>query len=404
MLVLNSANSVDLNYNNSTKLQTTNTGISVTGNVVPSGNVSGSSTSTGSFGRVDADKTMVIGSDSHGSNNWLSIYAKSGGVDSAGGITFYETDTYSAATPKYGAKIVYNAGGDVLCIGTMQDNVFKEQIKIPRAQDRIDTKAIYPATDATYDLGSASYKWGTLYTGNVTATGNISGSSTSTGSFGRLEIADNGNFPDNAMLQFGDSDDLKIYHGGSNSVIQEGGAGGLIIRASKLTLLADNTSEEFLVATENAGVEIYYNDVKKIETTSEGIDISGSLYVSGSYGAGLGAISASGDVVADGDIVAYNSSDERLKDNIQVIQGSLDKIDGIRGVEFDWNEKSPGWAQERGHDIGVIAQEVQKVVPEIVVERKNGYLGVDYKRLVPLLIESVKELRQEVEDLKKKVN
>ena len=210
--------------------------------------------------------------------------------------------------------------------------------------------------------------------------------------------------PDSAELTLGDSEDLKIYHGGSNSIIQEGGAGGLIIRASTLTLLADNTSEEFLVATENAGVEIYYNDVKKIETTSEGIDISGSLYVSGSYGAGLGAISASGDVVADGDIVAYNSSDERLKDNIQVIQGSLDKIDGIRGVEFDWNEKSPGWARERGHDVGVIAQEVQKVLPEVVQERKNGYLGVDYKRIVPLLIESVKELKQEVEDLKKKVN
>ena len=82
----------------------------------------------------------------------------------------------------------------------------------------------------------------------------------------------------------------------------------------------------------------------------------------------------------------------------------MDKIGDIRGVEFDWNDKSPGWAQERGHDVGVIAQEVQKIVPEIVVERKNGYLGVDYKRLVPLLIESVKELKQEVEDLKKKVN
>ena len=128
--------------------------------------------------------------------------------------------------------------------------------------------------------------------------------------------------------------------------------------------------------------------------------ITGSLYVSGSYGAGLGAISASGDIVADGDVVAYHSSDERLKDNLQVIEGSLDKIGKINGYEFDWNEHSPGWAQERGHDVGVIAQEVQKVVPEIVSERKNGYLGVDYKRIIPLLIESIKELRQEVENLK----
>jgi len=114
-------------------------------------------------------------------------------------------------------------------------------------------------------------------------------------------------------------------------------------------------------------------------------------------------ISASGDIVAAGDVVAYYLSDTRLKDNVEVIQGSLDKIDSIRGVEFDWNDKSPGWARERGHDVGVIAQEVQKVVPEIVVERKSGYLGVDYKRLVPLLIESVKELKEEIEELKKKV-
>ena len=115
------------------------------------------------------------------------------------------------------------------------------------------------------------------------------------------------------------------------------------------------------------------------------------------------SVSSSGDILADGDVVAYNSSDMRLKNNLQVIEGALDKIDGINGYEFDWNDKSPGWARQRGHDVGVVAQEVQKIHPEIVEERKNGYLGVDYKRLVPLLIQSVKELKQEVEELKKKV-
>ena len=92
----------------------------------------------------------------------------------------------------------------------------------------------------------------------------------------------------------------------------------------------------------------------------------------------------------------------RLKNNLQVIEGALDKIDGINGYEFDWNDKSPGWARQRGHDVGVVAQEVQKIHPEIVEERKNGYLGVDYKRLVPLLIQSVKELKQEIDEIKQK--
>ena len=210
--------------------------------------------------------------------------------------------------------------------------------------------------------------------------------------------------PDTIRLNFGDANDLKIYHSGAHSIIQDTGTGNLRIKGSSINIQGTSAAEDIATFTENGSVDLYYDDSKKLETTSEGVVISGSVYVSGSYGAGLGAISASGDIVADGDVVAYHSSDIRLKDNVEVIQGSLDKIEGIRGVEFDWNEQSPGWAQERGHDVGVIAQEVQKVVPEIVVERKSGYLGVDYKRLVPLLIESVKELRQEIEDLKKKVN
>ena len=114
------------------------------------------------------------------------------------------------------------------------------------------------------------------------------------------------------------------------------------------------------------------------------------------------SVSSSGDILADGDVVAYNSSDMRLKNNLQVIEGALNKIDGINGYEFDWNDKSPGWARQRGHDVGVVAQEVQKIHPEIVEERKNGYLGVDYKRLVPLLIQSVKELKQEIDEIKQK--
>ena len=161
----------------------------------------------------------------------------------------------------------------------------------------------------------------------------------------------------------------------------------------------------------NSGVDptdseyLYITAYQYVGTTLEtGLELSGKISGSTTSHLTMGQISSSGDIVADGDVVAYNSSDERLKDNIEVIQGSLDKIGEIRGVEFDWNDKSPAWAQERGHDVGVIAQEVQKIIPEIVIERKNGYLGVDYKRIVPLLIESIKELKKEVEILKKKVN
>ena len=143
--------------------------------------------------------------------------------------------------------------------------------------------------------------------------------------------------------------------------------------------------------------DVNFNTININATTTSTTKTSGALIVDGGVG-------VAENIHAGGDVVAYASSDERLKDNLQVIQDPLDKVGQISGYEFDWNEESPEWAQERGHDIGVVAQEIQKVHPEIVIERTNGYLGVDYKRIIPLLIESIKELKQEVEDLKKKVN
>jgi len=228
---------------------------------------------------------------------------------------------------------------------------------------------------------------------HVTASGHISGSSTSTGSFGRVNAS-------------------RVYN--VNRIEDDGGE--LTIRSDDLKTVGDGItiqnsdgSDMIAIALDGSVAEIsspiVFNNPLSF-ASNLGAKISGSSISTGSFGHLVIAKDAhiGEDVLADGDVVAYNSSDIRLKDNVEVIKGSLDKIEGIRGVEFDWNEKSPGWAKERGHDVGVIAQEVQKVVPEIVVERKNGYLGVDYKRIVPLLIESVKELRQEVNDLKKKVS
>ena len=110
-------------------------------------------------------------------------------------------------------------------------------------------------------------------------------------------------------------------------------------------------------------------------------------------------INSSGDLNATGDVVAYYSSDKRLKDNIVRIENPLEKIDKIGGYTFDWNDKQQTYT---GKDVGVIAQEIQEVLPEIVTERDNGYLAVKYEKIVPLLIESIKELKQEVDEIKHK--
>jgi hypothetical protein len=107
-----------------------------------------------------------------------------------------------------------------------------------------------------------------------------------------------------------------------------------------------------------------------------------------------------GDVAASGDIVAYFTSDRRLKNNIQPIENALDKVNELGGYTFDWNEELQ--KARKGNDIGVIAQEVQSVLPEVVIERDNGYLAVDYERLVPVLIEAIKELSAKVKELENK--
>ena len=99
-----------------------------------------------------------------------------------------------------------------------------------------------------------------------------------------------------------------------------------------------------------------------------------------------------------GDVVAFYSSDERLKDNITPIENSLEKVGQLKGYEFDWNDNQEVY---EGHDVGVIAQEVEKVVPEIVETREHdGYKAVKYEKLVPLLINAVNELKAEIEELK----
>jgi hypothetical protein len=101
-------------------------------------------------------------------------------------------------------------------------------------------------------------------------------------------------------------------------------------------------------------------------------------------------------IFANGDVVAFAASDRRLKDNIKPISDALDKINQIGGYEFDWNDKQITY---EGHDIGVIAQEIEAILPELVNTRENGYKAVKYDKLVALLIQAIKELDKKVNNL-----
>ena len=80
-----------------------------------------------------------------------------------------------------------------------------------------------------------------------------------------------------------------------------------------------------------------------------------------------------------------------MKDNITPIDDPLAKVISISGNTFDWNQNS----NKSGYDVGVIAQEIKEILPEAVIERDNGYLAVDYYKVIPLLIEAIKELSED---------
>ena len=152
-----------------------------------------------------------------------------------------------------------------------------------------------------------------------------------------------------------------------------GGSGGTALRLN-------NGGDIVLYNAANTGLTTIFCD------TNNELRTTGNVYIDGAL-----------NVV--GDITAFVTSDQRLKDNITPIDDPLAKVLSISGNTYTWNEKSG----KEGNDVGVIAQEVLEVLPEAVVTRDNGYLAVDYHKIVPLLVEAIKELSAKVENLEQKL-
>ena len=144
-----------------------------------------------------------------------------------------------------------------------------------------------------------------------------------------------------------------------------------------------------------SGAKSFSSAVNIDATTQSTSKTTGALIVDG--GVGIAKTLNVGE-----DVVAYASSDERYKDNVIPIENPNDKIKQIGGYTFDWNDKHEIFKGQ--HDVGVIAQEIEKVLPEIVETRENGFKAVKYEKIVALLIESNKELIKRIEELESKIS
>ena len=162
--------------------------------------------------------------------------------------------------------------------------------------------------------------------------------------------------------------------------------------------------DELSIAIGGSQIGYFNSNGLQVTVSGQTSQFSGHLQAH-CLGIGGSPSTTSGEIWAYGDVVANKSSDKRLKKKIKNIPNALEKVSKINGVTFEWKKTNDKMKREvhshEGNDIGVIAQEIEEVLPEIVATRDNGYKAVYYEKLVPLLIEAVKELKAEIDELKK---
>ena len=184
---------------------------------------------------------------------------------------------------------------------------------------------------------------------------------------------------DNQKLLCGNSSDLQIYHDGSDSVILDTGTGNLSLKTDgNFYVLNEAGTKVMIRADVNASVRLYNDGSQKLNTENGGVGITGDLTASGNL---------------------ISNSDERVKEDIRVIPNALSKIEEIRGVTFTRNDLEDTEARHTG----VIAQEVEKVLPEVVGENEEGIKNVAYGNMVGLLIEGMKEQQEIIRSLASRI-
>ena len=148
-----------------------------------------------------------------------------------------------------------------------------------------------------------------------------------------------------------------------------------------------------------------YNNTLTLTSTlaSTSTVASNALYVAGGVGIGQ-TLYVIGDTYVAGEITAYYS-DDRLKNRLEDIPDALNKVKSLSGFYYTPNETALSFGYKDKRQVGVSAQATQKILPEIVTTApvNADYLTVQYEKLIPLLIEAIKELSAEVEELKKKI-
>jgi hypothetical protein len=293
---------------------------------------------------------------------------------------------------------------DVLGSSTFSNNISVETT----ANNTNGRYLRFVQTDTTIanDQGYGGIEWEGFDTGNSGLRGYIRGISEGTqGQFG-ISFATQGSGASNP------TEALRINSSG-NVIFQKPIVANVIGVASSATTLEitpDSTNNDRFIAfvgssnqsfqNVKTSSDITYNPSQKLfianniianGTTESTSTSTGALVTNGGLGVAKNIFSG-GNIVAGGTVTA--NSDEKLKENVQTIENALDKVKNLRGVEYDRKDSGE-------HQIGVIAQEVERIIPDVVYG--DEIKSVAYGNMVGLLIEAIKEQQKEIDELKKKL-
>ena len=240
-------------------------------------------------------------------------------------------------------------------------------------------KPIIPKTNNTQSVGTSSYRFNYGYFTNLNLSGGLAVSGTSTFN-GQVVFNNNSLFNNTPIIQSGAA---WIYYGDSSY--------------SKGRIGYDSSTNYFWIQGIASNGHIHLsgrNDSVLENITLKATDVDAHQN-----------FTASGNITAYGEVTAYYSSDKRLKENIQKLT-ALDTIRNLQPVSFDWTEEALTIRHKQiKHDYGLIAQEVEEYLPDIVGHDmyRKGYLGIDYTKLIPFALAGIKEVDSEVTKLKQRV-
>jgi hypothetical protein len=233
--------------------------------------------------------------------------------------------------------------------------------------------------------------------GVVSATGNVRGGNVNTGGL----VTATGNITGGNLLSDGVVCASGNIRGANINTLGLVTATGTITGGNILTV--GNVSASGTVT----GASLAGTIVTASQTNITAVGSLGNTQIS-SLGVGTASSGTPGEIRATDNITAYYSSDARLKENVQNIADPVEKLMRLNGVEFDWRQDyidshggEDGYFVRR-HDIGVIAQELEAVLPELVIDRADGYKAVKYDRIIALLIEAVKAQQHKIDELKRR--